>query len=82
MAAAGDGRADVGVGELRGFGGRGAEELLEQVGSAGDTEFLGKDAERVFGSNKVDAGDAVVGFEGAECFAGEDCAGSAGDGEG
>ena len=61
---------------------RGAEEFLEQVGAAGDAEFFGQHAERVFRSDKVDAGDAGVGFKGAECLAGEDCAGSAGDGEG
>jgi hypothetical protein len=30
----------------------------------------------------MDAGDPGVGFEGAQCLAGEDRAGSAGDGEG
>jgi hypothetical protein len=82
VAAAGDGSADVSVEKLHGFGRRGAEELLEQIGAAGDAELLGKDAERVFRGDKVDAGDSVVGFEGAKRLAGQDCAGCAGDGEG
>jgi hypothetical protein len=82
VAAAGNGSADVGVGELDYFLRRGAEELFEQIGAAGDAEFFGEDAERVFRGDKVDTGDAGVGFEGAECLAGEACAGSAGDGEG
>ena len=35
MAAAGDGGADVGVGVLDGLGGRGAEQLFEQIVAAG-----------------------------------------------
>ena len=82
MAAAGDGSADVGVSVLDYFPGRRVDELFQQIRSAGDAEFLGQDAERVFRGDKVDTGDAEVGFEGAECLAGEACAGSAGDGEG
>lgn len=82
MAAAGDGRADVGVGVLDGFGGGGgAEEFFEEIGAAGDLQLFGQDAERVFAGDEMDVGYAVVGFEGAEQLAGEDCAGGAGDGE-
>ena len=82
MAAAGNGRADVGVGVLDGLGGRCPEELFEEIGAAGDVEFFGEDAERILAGDEVDTGDAVVGFEGAEQFAAEDCAGGAGDGDG
>jgi hypothetical protein len=44
MAAAGDGRADVGVGVLDYFLRGGAEELFEQIGAAGDAEFFGQHA--------------------------------------
>ena len=43
---------------LDGFRRSGVEELFEQVGTAGDAEFFGEDAERVFGGDEVDAGDA------------------------
>ena len=82
MAAAGDGSADIGVGELDYFLRRGAEELFEQIGAAGDAEFFGENAEGVFGGDEVAAGYAVIGFEGAQGLAREDCAGGAGDGEG
>ncbi len=82
MAAAGDGGADVEVGVQNGLYGRGAEELFEQVGAAGEAEFFGEDAERVLRGYEVDASDAGVGFEGAEEFAAEDCSGCAGDGNG
>jgi hypothetical protein len=82
MASAGDRSADVGVGELDSLLRCGAEEFFQQIRSARDAEFFRKDAERVFRGDKMDAGDAGVGLKGAECLAGEDCAGSAGDGEG
>jgi hypothetical protein len=82
MTAAGDGSADIGVGELNDFLRRCAEQFFQEIGAARNTEFLGEDAERVFGGDKMDAGDAGVGVESAECFAGQDGAGCAGDGEG
>jgi hypothetical protein len=82
MAAAGDGRADIGVGVLHGLGRRGAEKFFEEIVAAGDAEFFGENAEGVFGGDEVDAGYAVIGFEGAQGLAREDCAGGAGDGEG
>ena len=82
MAAAGNGSADVGVGKLQSFGRRCTEELFEQIGAAGDAKFFGENAERVFRGDEVDPRDALVGFEGAQRLAGEDCAGSSGDGEG
>ena len=66
MAAAGDGRADIGVGVLDGFRRNGTEEFFKEIGAAADAEFFGKDAEGVFAGDEVDAGDAVVGFERAE----------------
>lgn len=66
VAAAGNGRADIGVGVLDGFGWRCPEELFEEIGAAGDAELFGEDAEGVFAGDEVDAGDAVVGFECAE----------------
>jgi len=82
MAAAGDGSADVGVGELNYFPGFGGKQFLEKIFAAGDAEFLRENAERILGGHEVDAGDAGVSFEGAKCLAGEDDAGCAGDGEG
>ena len=61
---------------------RRAQQLFEQVGAAGDAEFLGQDAQRIFRGDKMNAGDALIGFKRAKCFAGKDCAGCAGDGEG
>jgi hypothetical protein len=82
MTATGDRRANVGVGVLDGLGRRGAEKLLEQIRAAGDAEFLGQNAQRVFRCDKVDTGDALVGFKDAQCLTGKDCAGCAGNGEG
>jgi len=69
MAPAGNRRADVCVGELNAFRWRVTEEFFQQAGAAGETEFLGEDAERVFRSDEVDAGDAGIGFERAEKLA-------------
>ena len=74
MAAAGDGSADVGVGELYGLGGGCGEQFFDEIVAAGDAEFFGEDAEGVFRGDEMDARDAVVGFQRAECLAGEDCA--------
>jgi hypothetical protein len=82
VAAGGDGRADVGVRELRGFRGRGAEKLFDEIVAAAQAEFFGEDAQRIFRDDEVDAGDAVVGFEGAEYLLRKNCARGAGDGEG
>ncbi len=82
MAAAGDGSADVGVGELDYFVGFGGKQFLDKIIAAGDAEFLGENAERILRGDKVDARNAGVGFEGAECLASEDGAGRSGDGEG
>ncbi len=82
MAAAGDGRANVGVSVLDYFPGFGGEQFLDKIVAAGDAEFFGENAQRVFRSDKVNTDNALVGFERAECFASEDSAGSAGDGEG
>lgn len=72
MAAAGDGCAYVFVGVLDGFLWLGAEEFFREAVAAGDIEFFGEDAEGVFTGDEMDAGDAVVGFEGTEHGAGED----------
>jgi hypothetical protein len=82
MAAAGNGCADVGVGELNDFLRRCAEQFFQEIGAARNAEFLGENAERIFRSDKVNPGDTFVGVESAECLTGEDCAGCAGDGEG
>jgi len=82
VAAGGDGGTDVGVGVLHDFFRFCAEEFIDEICAAGDAELFGEDAERVFAGDKMDARDALVGFEGTERFAGEDCAGGAGDGEG
>ena len=82
MAAAGDGCADIGVGVLDYFLRRGAEELFQALRAATHPKFLCNHTQRVFRGDKMDPGDAGVGFEGAERLAGEDRAGSAGDGEG
>ncbi len=74
MAAAGDGCAYVFIGVLRGLFGFGAQEFFYEAVAAGDVEFFGYDSERIFRGYEVDAGDAVVGFEGAQHGAGEDAA--------
>ena len=66
MAAAGDGRADVGVGVLDGFDWLCAEKFFQEVDTTGDVEFFGEDAEGVFACDEVDTGDSGVGLEGAE----------------
>jgi hypothetical protein len=60
----------------------GANELFQQICPAGDAEFFGHHAERIFRRDKVDAGNALVGFKCTKRLAGKDCAGCAGDGEG
>src|ERR1700678_3550406 len=80
MAAPGDGCADVGVRVLVNFYGRRVEQPFKQVVSARNAEFFGEDAERILAGDEVDPRDAGVGFEGAEQFASEDCAGCAGEG--
>lgn len=65
MTAAGDGRADVGVGVLDGFGWRNAEELFKKIRASGDVELFGENAEGIFTGDEMDAGDALVRFEGA-----------------
>lgn len=82
MTAAGNRRADVGIGVLDDLFGRRAEQLFEQIRPAGDAEFLRKHAQRTLRCDKMDALDALVGFERAEQFAPEDDAGGSGDGDG
>ena len=82
MTATGDRRANVGVGVLDSLGRSSAEKLFQQISPAGDAEFFGENAQRVFRCNKMDPGNALVCFERAQCLAGENHAGSAGDGEG
>jgi hypothetical protein len=82
MTAAGDRRTNVRIGVLDGLGRRSPEEFFQQISPAGDAEFLGQNAQRIFGGNKMDAGDPLVSFKCAQCLAGENCAGCAGDGEG
>jgi hypothetical protein len=54
-----------------------AEEFFRKVSAAGDAELFGEDAEGVFRGDKMDAGDARVGVEGAkEHLTEEDAAGS------
>ena len=69
MAAACNGRADIGVGMLNGFLRGGAEQLFQQICTAGNVEFFGEDAQRVLRRDKMHAGDARVGFQCAQQFA-------------
>jgi hypothetical protein len=71
MASAGDGRADVGIGVLDYFLGFGREQFLDKIVAAGEVEFFGQDAERVFRSDKMHAGNALIGFERTQQFAAE-----------
>ena len=67
---------------LDGFGRRSAEKFFEQICPAGDAEFFGEDAQRVFRRDKVNAGNALVSFKGTQRLASENRAGCARDGEG
>ena len=82
MAAAGNGSADVGVCVLGDFLRLRSQELLQQVRPSRDSQFLGQHAQRILRGDKVDGGDARIGFEGAECLASENGAGCPGNGNG
>ena len=79
---AGDGSADVFVGELRDLGGALAEQLFHKGVAAADGGLLREDAESAGADDEVDAGDTGVCVEGAKHFAGEEDAAGPGDGEG
>ena len=79
--AAGDGSADVFVGELGDLGGALAEQLFHKGVAAVDGGLFRQDAEGAGRDDEVDVGDAGVGVEGAEHFAGEEDAAGPGDGE-
>jgi hypothetical protein len=66
MAPAGDRGADVYVGMLDYFPGFGREQFLDKIGSAGDLQFLGDDAERILRSQEVYAGYALIRLQSTE----------------
>jgi hypothetical protein len=80
--AAGDIGADIGVGLRVDLFRVRAQQLADEVGAAGEFEFFGHDAEGAVGGNEVDGADAGVLFGGAEEFAQEESAASAGSGYG
>lgn len=82
IAAAGDGGSYVVFGVLRDFRGGVAEQFFREIGTAGDAELFGENAEGVFRRNKMDAGDAVVGVECVEEHLAEDDAAGSGEGYG
>jgi hypothetical protein len=59
-----------------------AEEFFGEIIAAREGEFFGEDAQRAFGCDEVDTGDAVVGGEGAQHLCGIDAAACSCDGEG
>ena len=61
IAAAGDGRANVGVGVLHRFHRRRAKQLFEQTVAAAQSEFLDQHTQRVFRCHKMNVGHAFVG---------------------
>ncbi len=81
IGAAGDGCADVFVGELPDFCRGAAEELFNERVAAVDGGLLCKHAESAGGDDEIDVGDTVVGFKGEEHFAGEECPAGSGDGK-
>ncbi len=72
MAAAGDGGADVGIGELEGLCRGCTEQLFEQIRTAGEIQLFSHHAERVFGCDEVNAANPIIGLQGAQQFAAED----------
>ena len=66
VAAAGDGGSDVVFGVLRNFRGGLTEKFFCEIGAARDAQLFGEDAEGVFRGDEMDAGDPVVGVEGAK----------------
>jgi len=82
IGAAGDVGANVLMGELHDFGGRCAEELLDETVGAIQAGLFGEDAQRAGADDQVDVGDAVVGFQSLEHVPGEESAAGSGDGQG
>ena len=64
------------------FGGRSAEQLFEQIGTAGDAEFFRDHAKRILRRDEMYPGHARVGLKSTKQFAAEDGARSSGDGNG
>ena len=81
MAAAGDGRADIGVGCWTVFVAR-LPKFFEEIAAARRAEFFGDHAQRILRGDEMNLADALIGFESAQHFASEDRAGSAGKCEG
>ena len=82
VGAAGDGGADVFIGEQSDIGSRVAEELFGEIVASADAGLFGKDAEGAGRGDEIDAGDAGVGLELAEGFYGDQRAAGAGDRKG
>jgi hypothetical protein len=84
IAAGGDGRADVFIGEEFDLGAGLAEQKLRQLFCVrgDDAEFVGAEAESGVCDDEMDAGDARVGFEEAENGLREYGAGVSGDTDG
>ena len=78
VAAAGDGGSDVVFGVLRNFRGGLTEKFFCEIGAARDAQLFGEDAEGVFRGDEMDAGDPVVGVEGAKQHLAEDDAAGSG----
>ena len=60
----------------------GAEEFFCECVASAELHLFGEDAQRCFGGNEVNFGDARVGVEGAQHLGGKDRAAGAGDGQG
>lgn len=63
VGAAGDIRTNVGIRLLLDFGGRFAEQSINQLVAAFDSDFLGHDAQSALGGDEIDGLDPLVAFD-------------------
>jgi len=82
VASTGYAGSDVGVDVPVKLGAWESEEFFGEIVAAGEGKLFGEDAQRAFGCDEVNTGDAVVGGEGAQHLRGIDAAAGSGDGEG